>query len=138
MSIRILLIEDDDVDANFLQRAFAKCNPAIEITRASDGTRALQLLKNQTPDLILLDLVMPGTHGFDILREIRGNSTHATTPVLVCSGSDVSDDVIKSHKLGANAYIVKPQSPADYRSLAESLNNFWFTWAQGVRPDRSR
>lgn len=138
MSIGILLVEDDDTDAEFLQRALTKCNPEIEVIRASDGTSALQLLDKQSPDLILLDLVMPGISGYDVLREIRGNPTHATIPVLVCSGSDAREDVINSQKLGANAYIVKPQSPAEYRSLAESLNNFWFTWAQSARPDRPR
>ena len=106
--------------------------------RACDGTKALQLLNERAPNLILLDLVMPGISGYDVLREIRGNSTYATIPVLVCSGSDAREDVINSQKLGANAYIVKPQSPAEYRSLAESLNNFWFMWAQSVRPDRPR
>ncbi|MEP3629851.1 MAG: response regulator [Hyphomicrobiales bacterium] len=138
MSIRILLVDDDDIDADFLQRALVKSNSEIEITRASDGQRALQLLNDQTPDLIILDLVMPGIHGFDVLLEIRSNSTYATIPVLVCSGSDARDDVINSQKMGANAYIVKPQSPAEYRSLAESLNSFWFTWAQSGRPDRPR
>lgn len=138
MNSRILLVDDDDIDADFLRRALAKCNPEIEITRASDGQKALQLLDDQTPDLIILDLVMPGIHGFDVLREIRGNSAYASIPVLVCSGSDAREDVINSQKLGANAYIVKSQSPAEYRSLAESLNNFWFMWAQSARPDRPR
>ena len=138
MSIGILLVEDDDTDAEFLQRALTNCNPELEIIRASNGTSALQLLDKQSPNLILLDLVMPGISGYDVLREIRGNSTYATIPVLVCSGSDAREDVINSQKLGANAYIVKPQSPAEYRSLAESLNNFWFMWAQSVRPDRPR
>ncbi|MEP3232561.1 MAG: response regulator [Hyphomicrobiales bacterium] len=138
MSIRILLVDDDDIDADFLQRALVRSNSEIEITRASDGQRALQLLNDQTPDLIILDLVMPGIHGFDVLLEIRSNSTYATIPTLVCSGSDARDDIINSQKMGANAYIVKPQSPAEYRSLAESLNSFWFTWAQSARPDRPR
>ena len=138
MSIGILLVEDDDIDADFLRRALTKCNPEIEVIRACDGTKALQLLNERAPNLILLDLVMPGISGYDVLREIRGNSTYATIPVLVCSGSDAREDVINSQKLGANAYIVKPQSPAEYRSLAESLNNFWFTWAQSTRPDRQR
>ncbi|MEP1441421.1 MAG: response regulator [Hyphomicrobiales bacterium] len=138
MSMRVLLAEDDNVDAMFLQKSFAECDPNIEIIRAIDGESALQAMNDQTPDLILLDLVMPGTHGFDILREIRGDSTYAAVPVLVCSGSDAREDVIKSHKLGANAYIVKPQSPADYRALANSLHSFWFTWAQSARPETTR
>ena len=136
MSDSILLIEDDDVDAMFLQKSIAECDPTIEVIRATDGTRALQLLKHQTPSLILLDLVMPGTHGFDVLRTIRGNSTYATMPVLVCSGSDARDDIVKSYKLGANAYIVKPQSPSKYRAFAQSLNSFWLTWAQNTQSDR--
>ena len=138
MNVHLLLIEDDDVDADFLQKALTKCNPAIEIIRASDGEKALQLMNGQTPDLILLDLVMPGIHGFDVLRAIRGNSTYATMPVLVCSGSDARDDIVKSYKLGANAYIVKPQSPSEYRAFAQSLNNFWFTWAQNTQSDKMR
>lgn len=138
MSIGILLVEDDDTDADFLQKALTKCHPEIEVIRASDGTKALQILNEWSPNLIILDLVMPGISGYDVLREIRGNSTYATIPVLVCSGSDAREDVINSQKLGANAYIVKPQSPAEYRSLAESLNNFWFTWAQSTQTDRQR
>ena len=138
MSIGILLVEDDDTDADFLQKALTKCHPEIEVIRASDGTKALQILNEWSPNLIILDLVMPGISGYAVLREIRGNSTYATIPVLVCSGSDARKDVINSQKLGANAYIVKPQSPAEYRSLAESLNNFWFTWAQSTQTDRQR
>lgn len=137
MSGSILLVEDDDVDAMFLQKSIDECNPTIEVIRATDGTIALQLLKARTPSIVLLDLVMPGIHGFDILREIRGNSTYATMPVLVCSGSDARDDIVKSYKLGANAYIVKPQTPSDYRAFAQSLNCFWFTWAQNAWSDKT-
>ena len=113
--IQILLVEDNSGDIELTQEAFqdAIIPNTIHVTR--NGDEALDFLykrefyKNVSrPDLILLDLNMPGKNGKEVLAIIKNDESLKDIPVLIFTSSEAENDVVKSYSLHANAYIVKP------------------------------
>ncbi len=127
---RILLIEDNDLDARFIQEALTSVSPNLRVVRASDGQSGLEALRTEFPSMVMLDLSMPGMDGFDVLDRIRTEQCGRALPIVVCSTSDADVDVTKSYQKLANAYVVKPDTRDGYRRLAESLSGFWFEEAR--------
>ncbi len=127
---KLLLIEDNDLDARLLESAIGKAAPQIEVHRATDGLSGLEAIQATKPGMVLLDLSMPGLHGFEVLENIRSNSGTSNTPVVVCSNSDAESDIVTSYKKRANAYVMKPDSQAGYAHLAETLTGFWYNEAK--------
>ncbi len=129
----ILLAEDDDDYALVIERALEKAaGVPVELQRARSGTEALALLENFVPDLLLLDLKMPGMAGHEALKVIKGDEALRSIPVAVLTSSDRDDDVAKTYGLGGNHFITKPNSPAELEAkLAVLLRNL--TELGGVR-----
>lgn len=102
---KILVAEDD----KFLSSAYkVKLTKAgFEVSLASDGAEALKLLAAFTPDLILLDLVMPVKDGFAAMAEIKANPKWSKIPILVASNLGQPEDIAKAKALGATDYVVK-------------------------------
>jgi DNA-binding response OmpR family regulator len=102
---KVLVVEDD----RFLVSAYrAKLEKSgYEVQIASDGDEALAVLKTFTPDIILLDLVMPRRDGFSTLEEMKKNADWAKIPVIVTSNLGQKEDIDKALGLGANDYIIK-------------------------------
>ncbi len=114
---KILFIEDDDI----LQRMYTKklTSQQFDILQARDGTTALALLKNTIPDLILLDIMLPGhINGFDILENIKKSPTLKNIPVIILTNLDSEEKTAK--EIGANAYFVKANTKTD--DLVASIN----------------
>lgn len=105
MHKKILLIEDDQ----FLAEIYvAKFNEAgFEISVAQDGYQGLKKAKEQKPDLILLDLIMPTMDGFDVLRCSKGDADLEGIPVIILSNLGEEEDVRKGLELGADDYLIK-------------------------------
>ncbi|HET8670359.1 MAG TPA: response regulator [Candidatus Saccharimonadales bacterium] len=108
---KVLVVEDD----RFLISAYrAKLTKSgYEVEMASDGEEALELLKTQTPDIILLDLVMPRKDGFATLAEIRQLEQLKLVPVIVASNLGQKEDVDKAMGLGATDFIIKSDLSMD-------------------------
>jgi DNA-binding response OmpR family regulator len=102
---KILVAEDDKYLANAYRVKLVKSG--FEIKIASDGVEALTILKDFTPDLILLDLVMPIKDGFTTLQEIKNDSKLKTIPVIIASNLGQKEDIDRGIALGAVDYIVK-------------------------------
>ncbi len=102
---KVLVVEDD----RFLVSAYrAKLEKSgYEVQIASDGDEALAVLKTFTPDVILLDLVMPRRDGFSTLEEIKKDARLDKIPVIVTSNLGQKEDIDKAMALGANDYIIK-------------------------------
>jgi DNA-binding response OmpR family regulator len=100
---RILLIEDDQ----FISRAYQDGlqRAGFEVKVIHDGDQALTVINEYQPDLVLLDLIMPGKDGFEVLSELKNKSAHA--PVLVLSNLGQASDVNKAKELGATDYLTK-------------------------------
>lgn len=136
MDLTILLVEDSPTDAAILAAAFddAGCHWPIQI--AQTGDEALALLKQlddstyARPQLILLDLNLPGKTGHEVLSEIKKNATWQTIPTIVLSSSATPKDIARSYQLHANAYITKPTNFNDYQLIAKKIYAFWLETAQ--------
>jgi DNA-binding response OmpR family regulator len=102
----ILVVEDEldlsDLLSYILRRA------GHDVIVAFDGEAALRLWRERDPELVLLDVGLPKTNGWEVCRQIRSESS---TPVVIVSGSDAEDDMVKGFDLGIEDYVVKPFSP---------------------------
>ncbi len=116
--LTVLLVEDLEDDRYFFQHTLKKARPSVNLVTAHDGAEALDYFQNQgrfanahsfpRPDLVFLDLKMPGPNGFDILRWMNGCSLMQTVKVIVLSGSSEPRDMALARELGASAYLIKP------------------------------
>ncbi|MDH3731506.1 MAG: response regulator transcription factor, partial [Acidimicrobiia bacterium] len=103
--LRVLIIEDEPSYTEALQVALPAEGFMIEA--ADDGPSGLKAFKETAPDIVLLDLMLPGLSGLDVLRKIRKRST---TPVIVLSAKDTETDIVAALELGADDYLTKPYS----------------------------
>lgn len=101
---KILVVEDDKLLANAYR---VKLATRYEVIIARDGDEALEILKESTPDLILLDLVLPKRDGFSVLSVIKKDERLKNIPCIVSSNLGQKEDIAKARSLGADDYIVK-------------------------------
>jgi CheY-like chemotaxis protein len=132
--IAVLLIEDDPGDADLIAIVFQRQRERINLKIVDDGEEAIAYLRqteNQVlPDLILLDLNLPGKSGREVLQAIKSDEQLKQIPVVILTASTAPEEVLTSYKLGANAYLTKPAGLAGFTNIIESLDNFWFTLVQ--------
>lgn len=102
---KILVVEDDTFLANAYRVKLTKAG--FEIKNAFDGDEALGLLQTFTPDLILLDIVMPNKDGFATLTEIKANEKWKNIPIILASNLGQKEDREKGMKLGASEFFIK-------------------------------
>ena len=121
MPPRKVLIIEDDVDCAKLLSVIMK-QSEHEVKAVSSGVDVLEIVRSFAPDLILLDVMLPGKSGYDVCREIRESKDVRDTPIFMVSAKATSMDVEKGIHVGANDYIVKPFDP---NQLAERINRFF-------------
>jgi two-component system, chemotaxis family, response regulator Rcp1 len=133
LPLHILLVDDNPGDADLTRDALESGKVLVRITVVVDGEQALAYLRSQhpfeqaeRPDLILLDLNLPGVSGREVLGEIKKDPSLRAIPVVVLSSSDAASDVSRSYDLGANCYITKPVGLAEFQSIVQTVENFWF------------
>ncbi len=134
-AIEILLVEDNPQHVELTLRALRKHNLANNVLVAKDGAEALEFLfatgacherqVENSPKVILLDLKLPKVDGLEVLRRIKSNERTKAIPVVVVTTSEQDQDVVKSYKLGANSYIVKPVS---FEKFVEAVSQLGFYW----------
>ncbi|PJA02549.1 response regulator [bacterium (Candidatus Gribaldobacteria) CG_4_10_14_0_2_um_filter_36_18] len=107
MSKKILFIEDESA----LQKTFGEIlkQGGYEMISALDGETGLRLAKSEKPDLILLDLILPKMHGFEVLKKLKEDKETKDIPVIVLTNLEKIEDVDKALELGATTYLVKAQ-----------------------------
>lgn len=121
----VVLAEDDDDHAVLIEMALERASPVpVRLRRAKDGDEAIELVEEEVPDLLLLDLRMPGRSGHEVLEHVKSREHLRRIPVAVLTSSDRDEDVAKSYGLGGNHFITKPTDPAELeRRLAALLKN---------------
>ena len=136
----ILLAEDDPEDRFLTSRALEKNNSKHKLCTVENGEQLLDYLSGKKqysdrarfplPNLILLDLNMPGIDGREALRAIRANSTYSSIPVVMLTTSESREDIAYCYELGANSYICKPADFKDLKSNLAALTHYWFETVQ--------
>lgn len=126
----ILLVEDNPADVDLFKLALAESNIEGTLRIAATGEKALTIIREETMDLIILDLHMPGKSGMDVLGELKAGIDSTVTPILIFSTSDNPADVREAYELGANAYLTKRMDFEETVKLVETLNEFWFNAAE--------
>jgi two-component system, response regulator len=127
--IEILLVEDNDDDAELTIRALKKYNLANRLVHLHDGEEALNFLfdtnSSVLPKIILLDIKMPKVDGMEVLRKIKSDPYRKIIPVVVLTSSKEERDIVESYKLGVNAYIVKP---VEFDKFVKAVSEIGFFW----------
>lgn len=125
----VLLVEDEEDDAELITRALVALRPGTRVHVATDGVEALRRLHDEDdadalrPKLIVLDLNLPRLGGMNVLRSLRADARTAKIPVIVLSGTCSPEDVGASRSYGAKACMRKPHSGGDMQRLAEILES---------------
>jgi CheY-like chemotaxis protein len=118
--MRRLLIADDKVGGRELVRAVLEGSGYI-IYEAADGLEALRLARELRPDLIVLDLNMPGLNGFEVIQELRGDAEFVDVPVLALTASAMHGDRERALAAGFTGYLSKPIGPRELRAEVNRL-----------------
>jgi DNA-binding response OmpR family regulator len=103
--IKILWVEDDKFLSEILAKRFLSLG--YNLIKASNGTEALAIAETETPDIIILDIIMPDLTGFDVLQKLKMQEKFKKTPIIMLSNLSSPSDIEKSKKLGAVGFIVK-------------------------------
>ena len=130
----ILLVEDNEGDIVIAEYAMRQAKLVNHMMIARDGDEALDVLFKRngfedaaTPDLILLDLNLPKTDGFEVLETIKSNKILLRIPVVVLTSSSADIDRIKSYDLHANCFVSKPVRSSDFVHVIQEIEAFWFS-----------
>lgn len=118
MAYRILLVEDDEQIREVITDYFSSKDSVISVETASDGDEGLELIGCNEYDLIMLDVMLPGTDGFSLCRYIRANSS---VPVLFLTARGREEDKLYGYDLGCDDYIVKPFSLAELYAKTNAM-----------------
>jgi twitching motility two-component system response regulator PilH len=120
MTIRkILIVDDSATDRQFLLEALS--GQGYECVMAENGDEAVQKSKSESPDLILMDVVMPGTSGFQATRAITRDEATRHIPVIMCSSKNQDTDRIWGLRQGAKDYVLKPVNPKELVSKIKAI-----------------
>lgn len=127
--VDILLVEDNDEDAELTQRALKKHGLTQNLVRAADGAEALEFFfgagPKHKPRVVLFDLKLPKVDGMEVLRALKANDTTRTVPIVMLTSSKEDRDLDEAYRLGVNSYIVKPVEFESFMKAVEQLGLYW-------------
>ncbi len=116
----LVLVADDDEDIRALV-SFRLERAGYEVVEASDGEEALRLARERTPDLAVLDVMMPKLTGDEVTRRIRVDDATRQMPIILLTARVQEDDVARGFEAGADDYIKKPFSPQELRARVQAV-----------------
>lgn len=128
-----LLVDDSVQDRVLAEEAFEQLCPECTLTCVGSGEEALDLLRSQTfqPNVMLLDINMPGMNGFEVLKQLKTDSRLSRIPVVMLSTSKAQADVSKAYTLYASSYLVKS---ANFEGFLEQIEAFLKYWQASRTP----
>lgn len=133
-SKHILLVEDNENDAELAVAQLKQCDPSVRIDLARDGEEALDYLYRRgvhasrpqgEPVVILLDLKMPKINGLEVLRAVKSDENLKCIPVVMLTSSREPRDLRESYQLGANGYVVKPMDARHFKQALQNVSAYW-------------
>lgn len=132
--IEVLLVEDDPGDVLMTKEAFDEHKVGNRLHVVSDGVEALQFLRREgeyveapQPHLILLDLNLPRKDGREVLEEVKRDEALAHIPIVVLTTSEAEEDILRSYRLHANAYVAKPVDFEQFIQVVRQIDDFFVT-----------
>ena len=140
-SFKILLIQDNYGDIIMIQRTLQRKYPQslIQIIIIQNGLQANQLFQKNIldilPDLIILDLNLPGVNGIDILKTIRKNKSYQYKPVLILTTSNRQYEIDQSYRRRVTTYFVKPIEQQEYQKLVQTIKVYWMDFASKMKQE---
>lgn len=133
-AVKILLIEDSPTDIDLTREGLEMGKLRNDLAVFEDGDEALRYLRRQgehagaeRPDLILLDLNLPGKDGREVLADIKTDPELMSIPVVVLTSSKAEEDIAKSYSLHANCYVTKPVDFGRFVEVVRGIEDFWFS-----------
>jgi CheY-like chemotaxis protein len=142
----ILIVEDDPNDTFLLKRAFQKTGISLPMHHCCDGAEAMEYLRGDGqyadrqkfpfPRVLITDLKMPRSNGFDLLEWLKNHPECNLIPKIVLSASADLGDVTKAYQLGANCYFQKPSEFDELCNIVELANRFWLKAVLPPLPER--
>lgn len=139
----ILLVEDNSADARLTAEVLKESRPGTRISHVTTGAEAMSFLRQtgahadaERPDLVLLDLNLPGMDGRQVLAEIKSDAVLGHLPVVVLTTSQAESDVTAAYDLKANCYVRKPAQFDAFQRAIRCLDRFWIGTALVPSPDR--
>ena len=140
----LLVAEDSETDLLLLTHAVSELAQRVELQVARDGKAVINYLlgegefgdrqQHPLPDLIMLDLKMPGLTGLDVLQWLQERAEFASIPRIIMSGSSLKKDAEDCYQRGADTYYIKPSTLAELRELVRQIVNYW---SRNSRPSGS-
>jgi CheY-like chemotaxis protein len=132
--LTILLVEDDRADQKLIQRSLEDQKIANDLEIVNSGEEGLGFLKdriqysdrNPLPDLILLDLNMPGMGGKEFLRRVKNDDRFKMIPVVILTTSDSDKDILDTYRLQASGYVKKPVTLEEFKLVMKGIEEYWF------------
>ncbi|MFA5292002.1 MAG: response regulator [Phycisphaerae bacterium] len=144
-AVTIMLVEDDPGDQKLIKMSLEDQRITNAPVVAGSGEEAFEYLhKCKTdegvamPDLILLDLNMPGMGGREFLRQIKSDPDLEIIPIVILTTSDSDKDILESFKLQAAGYIKKPVTLPDFHAVMQTLSDYWFTICKRITHEPNR
>jgi len=131
----MLVVEDREEDIQIFRIACQRAKVSLPFLVAKNGTEAIEYLNGQgrfadrqqhpLPQLVLLDINMPGMNGFELLQWLRLQPGLRRLPVIMFTSSNLPEDINQAFELGANSYVVKPPDIHDLEKIARHLDEYW-------------
>lgn len=114
----ILVVDDSPTEVQAVTKILQEAGYTVKW--ANDAAKGIEMAKEHLPDLILMDVVMPGMNGFQATRKIGRDAKLKDIPIIILTTKDQQTDIIWGHKQGASAYLVKPAEP---KELLKAIND---------------
>ena len=134
---KVLLVEDNPDDEALAVRALSRTCKPVRIQVARDGPAALAhvrgMAREALPDVVLLDLKLPGMNGIEVLRHLRSDPHTSSVPVVVLTSSAEDRDIVESYRAGANGYVRKPVDFDAFTRTVHDLGHFWLDLNESPR-----
>ena len=118
----VMIVDDNPRCLEFMTLAFS-AQGAVSVSSEAKPTTALDRIRSEKPDLVVLDVKMPDLDGFGLLSVLRGEGN--SVPIVMCSGSALQKDVDRAYAGGCSGYIEKPTTLEAYRSMAGAIVDYW-------------
>jgi len=133
--IEIMLVEDNNSDAELTLHALKKCNVSNHVVHVRDGAEALDLLfcrgeyaardARVRPILVLLDLKLPKVDGLQVLKQMKSDPRTRAIPVILLTSSKEESDMAAGYQMGVNSYIQKPVHFGEFQDVVRQLGMYW-------------